>query len=448
MMEGSHQKHGGSSSPPPFLIKTYEMVEDPATDHVVSWGPVGASFVVWNPPDFSQELLPKYFKHNNFSSFIRQLNTYGFRKIDPERWEFANEDFARGHTHLLKNIHRRKPVHSHSLQNRVNSPLAESERREYEDEINRLRYERSLLLRDLQKQNQQQCVVNWKMQSLEDRLMQMEQRQKNIIASLCDILQRNGVVSAPLLDIDHFNSKKRRVPKIGLFVDNPAAEERQMPFLHTLGSVTETPSMFPAHPVNAEPFDRMEMSLVSLERFIQKASDASAEDLFSGSAAPSLTMNVEKVSLAPMDTNNNLQSSTGPVAHSPAGFAESSCYAQSPELSLPDLHEHAHAHRTTEADVNSDTSTADTSHDATTETGGSHEPAKVNDVFWERFLTETPKFCYAGEVDSGRQDDCKTERAEAKEDVKIAVDCSCLLHRDRVDQIIEQMGQLASAENA
>ncbi|CAI0430039.1 unnamed protein product [Linum tenue] len=111
------------SVPAPFLTKTFQLVDDPATDDVVSWSETGATFVVWKTADFAKDLLPNYFKHNNFSSFVRQLNTYpppptdltsllaqGFRKIVPDKWEFANDNFQRGRKELLSDIRRRKNV--------------------------------------------------------------------------------------------------------------------------------------------------------------------------------------------------------------------------------------------------------------------------------------------------------------------------------------------------
>ncbi|KAG6413656.1 hypothetical protein SASPL_126370 [Salvia splendens] len=104
------------ASPPPFLLKTYMMVEDRASDAVISWNDDGTAFVVWQPAEFARDLLPTLFKHSNFSSFVRQLNTYGFHKVATNRWEFSNERFRKGERDQLCEIRRRKAPSSVSKQ--------------------------------------------------------------------------------------------------------------------------------------------------------------------------------------------------------------------------------------------------------------------------------------------------------------------------------------------
>jgi heat shock transcription factor len=74
--KSSGGRGGGGGGPAPFLTKTHQMVEERATDEVISWADQGRSFVVWKPVELARDLLPLHFKHCNFSSFVRQLNTY------------------------------------------------------------------------------------------------------------------------------------------------------------------------------------------------------------------------------------------------------------------------------------------------------------------------------------------------------------------------------------
>ncbi|CAD5321073.1 unnamed protein product [Arabidopsis thaliana] len=80
--------------PPPFLVKTYKVVEDPTTDGVISWNEYGTGFVVWQPAEFARDLLPTLFKHCNFSSFVRQLNTYVriYASLFQIRFSKSNDD--------------------------------------------------------------------------------------------------------------------------------------------------------------------------------------------------------------------------------------------------------------------------------------------------------------------------------------------------------------------
>ncbi|ETN46677.1 uncharacterized protein HMPREF1541_00864 [Cyphellophora europaea CBS 101466] len=114
--------HGPKVVQTAFIHKLYSMLEDRNIQHLISWSNNNDSFVMSPSNEFSK-VLASYFKHTNISSFVRQLNMYGFHKVSdvfhtgsPESalWEFkhGNGNFKKGDLMGLREIKRRASRHT------------------------------------------------------------------------------------------------------------------------------------------------------------------------------------------------------------------------------------------------------------------------------------------------------------------------------------------------
>ena len=96
-----------------FLLKLYEILSKDEYSKIIRWSQNGVYIIISNIDALSKKILPIYFNHQNYSSFVRQLNMYNFHKIRTEQNDqeqyFINESLNKFKTFdEIKNFKRKE----------------------------------------------------------------------------------------------------------------------------------------------------------------------------------------------------------------------------------------------------------------------------------------------------------------------------------------------------
>ncbi|XP_032999600.1 heat shock factor protein 2 isoform X2 [Lacerta agilis] len=233
---------GAATAVPAFLSKLWALVGDAPSNQLITWSQNGQSFLVLDEQRFAKEILPKYFKHNNMASFVRQLNMYGFRKVvhvdsgivKLERdgpVEFQHPYFKQGREDLLEHI-KRKVSSSRPEENKIrqedlskiisSAQKVQSKQETIESRLSALKRENESLWREVAE--------------LRAKHLQQQQVIRKIVQFIVTLVQNNQLVSLkrkrPLL------LNTNGTPKSNIFqqiVKEPAENKHHVPHSRTDG---------------------------------------------------------------------------------------------------------------------------------------------------------------------------------------------------------------------
>lgn len=108
-----------------FLSKLYDILNDSTYKDIISWNDEGTHLLIKDTYKLSDEVLPKYYNHRKYSSFVRQLNMYGFYKtkdiiikdVEVYRHDNFDKNCKKGETKNIITIQGRKKIYKDFIQN-------------------------------------------------------------------------------------------------------------------------------------------------------------------------------------------------------------------------------------------------------------------------------------------------------------------------------------------
>ncbi|CEP18095.1 hypothetical protein [Parasitella parasitica] len=179
-----------------FVHKLYNMVVDHQYQYLIAWNYTGSSFIVCNIMEFSKDVLPKHFKHNNFSSFVRQLNMYGFHKVNKsprghrtlaenQIWEFSHPKFIKDRPDILDEI-KRKSLETENTTKRdhgdINSHMAmmQASQSEMMQQLARLQDNFNQVVRELAETKSRQTKQYQMLKSMMEFISSRQQQESQL----------------------------------------------------------------------------------------------------------------------------------------------------------------------------------------------------------------------------------------------------------------------------
>ena len=97
------------SNPAAFNVALFELLSRNHYPAAMSFSQRGDSVIIHSFKEMESTVLPEVFGHSNYSSFVRQMNVYGFHKSrGGSSVEFVHPYFKRGRGDLVMFVQRQK----------------------------------------------------------------------------------------------------------------------------------------------------------------------------------------------------------------------------------------------------------------------------------------------------------------------------------------------------
>mmetsp|Transcript_97682 Transcript_97682/g.146402 ORF Transcript_97682/g.146402 Transcript_97682/m.146402 type:complete len:377 (-) Transcript_97682:929-2059(-) len=93
---------------PPFPLKLHQILSNPEYQDCICWLPHGKAWRILKPSAFEQVVIPHFFRHAKYASFMRQVNGWGFKRMvqGVEHNSYYHELFVRERPELCLKMKR------------------------------------------------------------------------------------------------------------------------------------------------------------------------------------------------------------------------------------------------------------------------------------------------------------------------------------------------------